>query len=164
MTTTTPVPGQRTSPRADAALHAAMERLFAGKPLHTDGRLIKDNLWKEAQVSRATINRAPDVLREWDTRLAETGARTPGETRRDTELAKLRGQLGPVLAENTTLKRRLEAAATVITALHAENLALREQLGRHGEIHSLDAQRALRNREAPSPRTGPQPADPDDAS
>jgi hypothetical protein len=35
-------------------------RLLAGRPQRTDRRLIKDNLWKEADVSRATMNR-PDT-------------------------------------------------------------------------------------------------------
>jgi hypothetical protein len=32
----------------------------------TEG-LIKDNLWKEADVSRATMNRAARILAEWKT-------------------------------------------------------------------------------------------------
>jgi hypothetical protein len=31
-----------------------MDRLLAGRPQRTDGRLIKDNLWKEVDVSRVT--------------------------------------------------------------------------------------------------------------
>ncbi|EWM19768.1 hypothetical protein KUTG_10072 [Kutzneria sp. 744] len=73
-----------------SSITAAMDRLLAGKPERTDGRLIKDNLWKEAQVSRATMNRAPGVLTEWDRRTAATGSRTPGEVRSDQELAELR--------------------------------------------------------------------------
>lgn len=39
-------------------LRAAMERLLSGTAEHTDGRLIKENLYREAGVSRATMNRA----------------------------------------------------------------------------------------------------------
>lgn len=49
-----------------AKLREAMARLLAGKPLHTDGALTKENLAREAQVSHATVHRALDVLAEWD--------------------------------------------------------------------------------------------------
>jgi NAD(P)-dependent dehydrogenase (short-subunit alcohol dehydrogenase family) len=45
------------SPRAAKRLRDAMDRLLAGRPQRTDGRLLKDNLWKEAGLSRATMNR-----------------------------------------------------------------------------------------------------------
>jgi hypothetical protein len=44
------------SPRAAKRLRDAMDRLLAGRPQRTDGRLLKENLWKEAEVSRATMN------------------------------------------------------------------------------------------------------------
>jgi capsule polysaccharide export protein KpsE/RkpR len=118
-----------------------MQRLLAGRPERTDGRLIKDNLWKEAQVSRATMNRAPDVLAEWNTRLAATDARTPGEARRDEQLAKLRRRLTTVTAERDRLREQVNAAATAIGALHADNIALRQELDRHGAVVALDQYR-----------------------
>jgi hypothetical protein len=45
-------------------LRDAMDRLLAGRPQRTDGTLIKDNLWKEAGLSRATMNRAARILAE----------------------------------------------------------------------------------------------------
>jgi hypothetical protein len=39
------------SPRAAKHLREAMDRLLAGRPQRTDGRLIKDNLWKEASLA-----------------------------------------------------------------------------------------------------------------
>ncbi|MGW3060694.1 hypothetical protein ACWC98_32845 [Streptomyces goshikiensis] len=74
-------------------LRAAMERLLAGRPTCTDGRLVKENLYREAGVSRATMNRAHRILAEWDRRTAATDARTPGEARRDTELTDLREEV-----------------------------------------------------------------------
>ncbi|MFI9046111.1 hypothetical protein [Streptomyces sp. NPDC053427] len=82
--------------KAAAALRAAMQRLFEGKPQRTDGRLTKENLWREAQVSRATMNRATTILVEWDSHVAEHGTSTPGEARRDEEIAKLRKKLADV--------------------------------------------------------------------
>jgi hypothetical protein len=40
------------SPTAAKRLREAMDRLLAGRPQRTDGRLIKDNLWKEAGLGR----------------------------------------------------------------------------------------------------------------
>jgi hypothetical protein len=41
------------SPHAAKRLRDAMDRLLAGHPQRSDGRLIKDNLWKEAGLSLA---------------------------------------------------------------------------------------------------------------
>ncbi|MGV4923836.1 hypothetical protein K2224_00590 [Streptomyces sp. BHT-5-2] len=116
------------SAEAVKALRAAMERLLAGRPTCTDGRLIKENLYREAGVSRATMNRAHSILAEWDRRTAATDARTPGEARRDDELQKLRVEVRTLKRERTQLQGRLDASATVIAALHHDNEALRQQL------------------------------------
>ncbi|MFD6967844.1 hypothetical protein [Streptomyces sp. NPDC059949] len=115
---------------ADTAkeLRAAMQRLFAGKPRRTDGRLTKQNLWREAQVSRATMNRAQTILREWDALIAERGKTTVGETRRDAEISRLRKKLADKTQQCTQLQTRLQAAATAIAALHHDNQALRTEL------------------------------------
>lgn len=110
------------------ALRAAMARLFAGKPTRTDGRLTKQNLWAEAGVSRATMNRAHGILAEWDAHLAEHGSATPGEAKRDEEIRELRRKLAEAKRENTVLQRRLDAAATAIGVLHHDNTRLREEL------------------------------------
>lgn len=110
------------------ALRLAMARLFAGKPQRTDGRLTKQNLWAEAGVSRATMNRAGAILAEWDTYVAEHGSATPGEARRDEEIRELRRKLAEAKAQNTALQKRLDAAATAIAALHHDNTLLRQEL------------------------------------
>lgn len=43
----------------------AMDRLLRGEPLYTDGRLTEANLYREAKRSRATLNRYPDIKREF---------------------------------------------------------------------------------------------------
>lgn len=118
----------KTSPATAAALRSAMERLAAGRPRCTDGRLIKQNLWREAQVSRATMNRATDVMAEWDAMIAATGGFTAAEARRDAEIADLRGRLRKARARATELQRQLDAAATVIAALHHERALLQQEL------------------------------------
>lgn len=137
--------GVQVSADTTKALTAAMERLLAGKPSCTDGRLIKENLYREAGVSRATMNRAPDILAEWDRRTAATGARTPGEARRDTELDTLRATVKDLKRERTELQGRLDAAATVIAALHHDNAALREELAEQGTVVALNPRRAARS-------------------
>ncbi|MCX4632803.1 hypothetical protein [Streptomyces sp. NBC_01443] len=110
------------------SLRAAMLRLFAGKPQRTDGRLTKENLWREAQVSRATMNRAQLILAEWDARIAEQGQTTMGETRRDAEISLLRKKLADKTRQCTLLERRLTAAATAIGVLYHHNEALSAEL------------------------------------
>jgi hypothetical protein len=81
------------SPSAAKRLRDAMDRLLAGRPQRTDGRLIKDNLRKEAGLSRATMNRAVQILAEWDSRVAQCGGFTPSEARKNDEVARLRKKL-----------------------------------------------------------------------
>jgi hypothetical protein len=126
------------SDAAEAALRAAMERLFAGRPRRTDGRLTKQNLWKEADVSRATMNRARTVLAEWDAHISEHGKSTPAEARLNDEAGQLKQRLAAKTAECTALERRLRAAATAIAALHHDNQALRAELDAHAQSTVID--------------------------
>ena len=118
------------SPKTAAALQAAMARLFEGRPQRTDGRLTKENLYKEAQVSRATMNRAHAILAEWDTHLAAHGKVTPGEAKRDAAIADLKKRLTKKTQECTLLENKLKAAHTAIAALYHDNQALRQQLSK----------------------------------
>ena len=116
------------SPKTAAALRAAMTRLFEGRPQRIDGRLTKENLYKEAQVSRATMNRAYAILAEWDAHLAAHGKVTPGEAKRDATIADLKKRLTAKTQECTLLENKLKAAHTAIAALFHDNEALRQQL------------------------------------
>jgi hypothetical protein len=126
----------------EQALRDAMQRLLSGRPRYTDGRLIKNNLYREAQVSRATMNRAKNILAEWDTHVAERTNNQP--TAEASSLARdLRRQLAKVTQRANSLQQRLDAAATVIGLLHADNTALRERLAtRDTSVISLDRARA----------------------
>ncbi|MGW8992534.1 hypothetical protein ACWGRF_21730 [Streptomyces zhihengii] len=128
MTHTTGTPEDQVSPKTAAALMAAMRRLFEGRPQRTDGRLTKENLYKEAQVSRATMNRARTILAEWDAHLAAHGKATPGEAKRDATIADLKKRLTAKTQECTLLENKLKAAHTAIAALFHDNEALRQQL------------------------------------
>ena len=140
-TRTEPAQEDRVSTRAAIALREAMERLLTGRPRRTDGRLIKDNLWKEAQVSRATMNRAHQLLSDWDARVAECGGLIKGEARKHDEITELRTKLVERTRECTDLQRQMDAAATAIAALHHDNTLLRQELDATGILATLDAHR-----------------------
>ncbi|MEU3358028.1 hypothetical protein [Streptomyces albidoflavus] len=116
------------SAATEKALREAMARLVEGRPRYTDGALTKENLYREARVSRATMNRATAVLEDWDGYVSEHGRRTRGESLRDAEIAELMRKIKAKTAECTQLQQKLDAAATVIAALHHDNEALREHI------------------------------------
>ncbi|MFH8737131.1 hypothetical protein [Streptomyces sp. NPDC017964] len=118
------------SPKTAAALRAAMTRLFEARPQRTDSRLTKENLYKEAQVSRATMNRAHAILAERDAHLAAHGKATPGEAKQDAAIPDLKKRLTKKTQECTHLEDKLKAARTAIAALYHDNEALPQQLDR----------------------------------
>ncbi|WP_331736501.1 hypothetical protein [Streptomyces sp. NBC_00045] len=109
-----------------------MARLLAGKPLHTDGALTKENLAREAQVSHATVHQAEDILAEWDVKVDRPVLRTPGEVQRDETIATLRKELREAGRQAAEAQGLLDALATVTANLYAENLTLKKRLGRKG--------------------------------
>ncbi|MCC9708220.1 hypothetical protein E4N62_24945 [Streptomyces sp. MNU76] len=115
------------SAKTEHKLRDAMNRLLAGKPQRSDGRLTKNNLALEAGVSPATMFRAKVVLADWDAHIIAHGSLTPGEARRDADIDDLRRQLAAAKKEITELNRRLTAAATVIAAFHHDNRMLRTE-------------------------------------
>ncbi|MFF0000934.1 hypothetical protein [Streptomyces avermitilis] len=120
------------SPASEAKLRAAMTRLLAGQPQHTDGALTKENLAREAGVSHATVHRATDVLAEWKAHVPHPARRTPSERTRDDTITPLRAQLTLIGEQVRELQGQLDALATVTANLYAENLALRRRL--HGRL------------------------------
>ncbi|MFC9740528.1 hypothetical protein ACFVKC_21710 [Streptomyces noursei] len=115
------------SPATEAKLRAAMDRLLEGRPERTDGALTKENLAREAGVSHATVHRAETVLADWDTRVERPVLRTPGEVRRDEEIAELRRGLRESKQNVTLLQNKLDALATVTANLYHENQALKQE-------------------------------------
>ncbi|RAX45008.1 hypothetical protein DQ354_12395 [Arthrobacter sp. AQ5-06] len=115
------------SPTSVTKLREAMDRLLSGKPLRTDGRLIKENLYKEAGVSRATMNRATSILAEWEDK-------SGGPQPRDRTIEHLqatdvehRATIKNLRQKIRGLEDQLTAAATTIGELHVENQILRGQ-------------------------------------
>lgn len=62
------------SARSEAALREAAERLLAGKPRVTNGKLTVANLAREAGVGRATANRATELLAHFRARISDANA------------------------------------------------------------------------------------------
>ncbi|MFF5841338.1 hypothetical protein ACFY74_07655 [Streptomyces massasporeus] len=128
------------STKTEHKLRDAMNRLLAGKPQHSDGRLTKNNLALEAGVSPATMFRAKAVLADWDAHIDTHGSLTPGEARRDADIDDLRRQLAAAKREITELNRQLTAAATVIASLHHDNQMLRTEHLTTGTVIALPPQ------------------------
>jgi hypothetical protein len=132
------------SPSTEKKLRNAMERLLAGQPARTDGRLTKTNLHIEAGVSRATMNRATAMMTEWE---AAVRSDTAPRSRRVAELEATVTDLKKVVARlrqsNTELERKNQAAATVIAELAAQLSAQRD--GERGRV-ALLTPRKVRSR------------------
>lgn len=115
------------SPATYKKLEDAMQRLLDGKSRRTDGALTKNNLHVEAGVSRATMNRATDLLTRWDLAVSDQSSNDRPEGEAELEH---RRELRKSQEAARNLRADLNAAATVIQALYAENVSLREKLAR----------------------------------
>ena len=113
------------SPASEKKLREAMERLLSGKQQRTDGRLIKENLYKEAGVSRATMNRAASLLAEWETKSAGPQPRDRNIEQLTTADREHKDTIKTLRQKIRELENQLTAAATTIGELHVENQILR---------------------------------------
>lgn len=110
---------------SERKLREAMERLLAGTAVRTDGRLIKENLYREACVSRATMNRTKSVLEEWTLRVDGTQPRDREIEALTRSLSERGAQINDLRARIRELEAQLTIAATAVTELHVENQLLR---------------------------------------
>mgnify|MGYP000346569190 CR=1 FL=1 len=117
------------SPATEKKLRDAMQRLLAGHPKRTDGRLTKTNLHVEAGVSRATMNRAEGVIADWNTAVGtQIAPRDAQIIELQEAVSKLKQTVVTLRQRNTELERRNQAAATVIAELSAQLQAARGEL------------------------------------
>ena len=134
------------TPETEKKLRDAMQRLLSGTAKRTDGRLIKNNLHIEAGVSRATMNRANEVIAEWNAAIGtESTPRDAQLVRLEETVSKLKNSVAKLREENTALKRKNQAAVTVISEIHAQ---LRSARGEEpiGTVTQLTKSRAPRRR------------------
>lgn len=110
---------------SERKLRDAMERLLAGAAVRTDGRVIKENLYREAGVSRATMNRATAVMDEWARRVDGTQPRDREVESLKQSLAERAVQIKQLRERVSSLEAQLTIAATAVAELHVENQLLR---------------------------------------
>ena len=138
-------------PKSEAALRAAMARLLDGRPERTDGALTVSNLAREAGVSRATANRAIDLLAEF--RAAEVGHRrsSPQALKERVRFleAELRAVRGAEMTELRALTRTLAQHIQVLTLQVAERdeviVGLQNELARSNEAKVVPLRRSPRD-------------------
>lgn len=120
---------------AETKLQEAMNRLLAGQPRFTDGKLTKANLAREAQVSPATLYRTQSIIEAWDYRVTDTTPRNPKAEKLREELSAKKAQIRVLEGQKRKLKDDLTAAVTVIAELSAR-LTAKEQ----ASITTIDRQ------------------------
>lgn len=122
------------SPETASALEEAMQRLLEGRPSRTDGALTIANLAREAGVSRATANRATDIIDRFRARLDTPPGEDLPATLRD-RIRTLTAQIAEIKhrehQEIADLRATVSTLAQHVQALTLENQALRTQLERH---------------------------------
>jgi len=138
-------------PKSQAALRAAMKRLLDGRPERTDGALTVANLAREAGVSRATANRAVDLLAEFRAAEARYRRSSPQALKvrvRSLE-AELRAVRGAEMAELRALTRALAQHIQVrtlqVTERDAVIAGLQDELARSNEAKVVPLRRSPRD-------------------
>lgn len=121
---------------AETALRQAMERLLAGRPTLTDGRLTVANLAREAGLSRASVYRAAAILEAFRERVRERSAHDLTPAARRDRIAALEAELAALQTqardEQRALRARVHAMAQRIQAL---TLLAQEQERRIAGLH-----------------------------
>jgi hypothetical protein len=134
----------------EEAVRAAMDRLFAGQAVHTDGRLTVKNLAVEAAIPRSTLYRAePELLREFerrrrgvqDTAQAAGGGLAARVVRLEAKLTAAERRATDYREELEQERCRSRGLANQIALLDAERHKLHDQLTANGAIVSLDTHR-----------------------
>ena len=138
-------------PKSEAALRAGMARLLDGRPERTDGALTVSNLAREACVSRATANRAIDLLAEFraaEVRHRRSSPQALKERVRFLE-AELRAVRGAEMTELRALTRTLAQHIQVLTLQVAERdeviVGLQNELARSNEAKVVPLRRSPRD-------------------
>ena len=144
MTSSEALPGN-ISATSELKLRDAMGRLLAGTPVRTDGRLLKENLYKEAGVSRATMNRATTVLAEWDQAVTGPQPRDAELAQTDAEVTELKRTIRGLRSQVVDLQEQIVAAASVISTQHNQIMDLRDRVPTASVTTMLRPSRALRS-------------------
>jgi len=110
-------------------IRAAMDRLLAGSPLHSNGALTVVALALEAQVPRCALTqRHHDLRNEFYARVKERSGTSQDEERLRSTIATLRKSLAKKNKELERIRGDVPALVRTVHQLTVENARLREQL------------------------------------
>jgi phage-related minor tail protein len=126
-----------------AQIEAAMDRLLAGTPLRSDGKLTIVSLAAEAGVRRHVLtHRHTDLKDRFYARVKAQNSVPASEAELRKQNTRLQGRLDDLRSERDEYKQAAQALARALNVLTAENDALRQL-----------ASRASRPRGQPAPLT-----------
>ena len=137
---------------SDAAVRAALDRLLAGRSLHTDGRLTGGNLAKEAGLARSTLYaRFKPLVDELNAHRDRLAAQAPAVDANLAVAARLREQLRAEQVKAQKYRRERDDAraqahtfANHIAVLDEHAQRLEEQLQEARKVTDLAARRGSR--------------------
>ncbi|GAB7186792.1 hypothetical protein ATKI12_6623 [Kitasatospora sp. Ki12] len=110
-------------------IRAAMQRILAGTPQHSNGALTIVALAQEAGVPRnALTQRHPDLRNEFYNHVQQRGAVPDTEARLRATAAKLKKTIAAKNKELGQLRADVPALVRVVNQLTLENQRLRDQL------------------------------------
>ncbi|MCV7192224.1 MULTISPECIES: hypothetical protein [Mycolicibacterium] len=117
------------------AIRDAMDRLIAGKPLHSDGKLTVKSLAQEAQIKRWLLtHRHTDLQAEFRARIANTDTEPPAIRGLQKEKAKAAKKVKALTADVTALTATIHQLERVIQVLALENHELRSDQAGAGAV------------------------------
>ena len=120
-----------------AKIIAAMDRLLAGTPLRSTGRLSVSQLAVEAGVGRWHLtHQHVDLKEQFQARVASTANTPAAFTRRLSEFENLKAVHAKLVAHCAELGERLQVYATVINVLSLEKQAANTTAPRVAHIHT----------------------------
>lgn len=121
-----------------ARIRAAMDRILAGTPQHSNGALTIVALAQEAQVPRnALTQRHPDLKNDFYAKVKERGQPTDSERRLRKKITKLKELRAADKEQLTQLATDVENLVRVVNQLTLENRQLRQQLATPGPVVRL---------------------------
>jgi chromosome segregation ATPase len=118
-----------------AQIEAAMDRLLAGTPLRSGGKLTIVSLAIEADVKRHALTHKHTDLKDRFYARAKAQASVPAsETALHKQIADLRRKLDDMRGERDEYKQAADALARALNLLTHENDALRGQVNRQSQV------------------------------
>lgn len=116
----------RTDEDVRRTVRDAMDRLIAGKPLHSDGKLTVKSLAEEARVKRWLLtHRHTDLQDEFRTRIANTSTEPPILLALRQEKVDAKKRVKELTADITALTATIHQLERIIQVLALENQQLR---------------------------------------